>query len=1483
MLNEHLKTVILALVCLLALNTAAGAVDEIEIDCDRDARLLQYTFVEQYSHDWGAGKVPVSDAMQVYRVQDAASDTALLVHAFNGDVNRDEPAVFSFNDVTHSQVLDWDPLYVTISGFRLYYDSKTGDPAIAGGCYRNDSAFVVRIVPRTDRYNLIFLASGEDLTGNGAWEGRVSPVLVDDYDYDGVQEVFFYLDPGRDLRPRILYCVEPENLRLEWSLPVAAPVSVGNILSCRDSLHPAVMFATYNYKNGVEDDSFSDRFCYLAKVDSQGRLLFRRILSEEHGSKGIWHSERDECFYVFHALPMIEPDQADDLPPHRYQLSKIDRDGRLLKTVDVGERIRSGWRDDYDGDGTVDFYTLSSHGIIRVYDDNLTLLARSHETNLKRFLDTVRVEGQVRPAYLFLVGDGTGLYSPTFKRLAHLDVGISCYHPTVLDDGGHVVSFIATRDNMGVAVGVKRKEFGDFARILFWEYQDYVLLVLSALLLALVIVNTYRQKTARRLAKSQEQLHSILESTQDIFFKIDSHGRVQWVSSGGARVLGYGSPDDLVGMEARSFYADPDRRDQYSRLLKQSGKVTAFEAELIVRNGRRVIVSISSTLLRDRDGAVIGSEGVARDITQRERTDEALRVSEQRYRTLVEGAHEAIFTVDREGVFLYLNNVSAGVFGREPQELVGSAIQDCMPHDQASPFTERITGVFETGSGVIFESDIESQGKKTRYLTSMEPIRDKANAVASVLVISRDITALIQTQQELQSERDFIHSLLDTANSLIVCLDGRARITVFNREIEKVTGYSREEVIGKSWPEIFLPTDHHHHHLKSFADWVRQTPRNMYEGPLRTRSGEIRTILWSNSALFSADSEELTAIAVGQDITERRLAHQALRESNQRYVTLAESSTDGILAAGAKTRKYIYANPAMCRMLGYSRTELLQMRVGDLIPKSQVQHALSEFRRVTNDTRRLVSQLPMVRKDGRVIYVDISSSRQKFDGQDAVIGFYRDVTERIHAEEAIRASEEKYRLLVQNVGAVIALVSWEGKFLFVNENAARALNRKSDEIAGKSQWDLFPKDVADRQMRHIRRVIESKTELTTESRGFVGGQWRWFHTNLQPYRDAQGTTTAALVIAHDVTMRREAEDALRKSEKRFRELAELLPLTLFEMDSDGSFTFANQHGFETTGYTGADLDKGLNALDLFVPEDRDRVREDIDGTLNGEGISGSEYTVLRKDGSTFPVMIYTDRIVVDGSAVGLRGIIIDITKRRETERKLAAANRERYDQVRRIAGGVAHEIYNALFPATSSLYKLKERLHFEEPEEIRRNRKLLGLTESAVERAIDMTGLVAQFSKLESQKKTEKVNLRSVLLEVLESNESRIDELGVSVNLEIADHFTLRSFRPHIHSLFNNLTVNALDAMRDTPVRVLDISARKDGRRLKVEFADTGCGIDGEEIPRVFDAFYSTKPTSGTGLGLAMVRKIAELYDGDVTIESEIDKGTKFVIFFVSG
>ena len=129
-----------------------------------------------------------------------------------------------------------------------------------------------------------------------------------------------------------------------------------------------------------------------------------------------------------------------------------------------------------------------------------------------------------------------------------------------------------------------------------------------------------------------------------------------------------------------------------------------------------------------------------------------------------------------------------------------------------------------------------------------------------------------------------------------------------------------------------------------------------------------------------------------------------------------------------------------------------------------------------------------------------------------------------------------------------------------------------------------------------------------------------------------------------ITQTEQIREALLESERRYRELADFLPQIVFEIDEAGNFTFANRQAYSYSGYRPEDIDKGLNALELFVPEDRERVRESIRRILSGEQLGGNEYTAQRKDGSTFPVIVYSVPIVHDNKRVGLRGIVVDMTE-----------------------------------------------------------------------------------------------------------------------------------------------------------------------------------------------------------------------------------------------
>lgn len=236
---------------------------------------------------------------------------------------------------------------------------------------------------------------------------------------------------------------------------------------------------------------------------------------------------------------------------------------------------------------------------------------------------------------------------------------------------------------------------------------------------------------------------------------------------------------------------------------------------------------------------------------------------------------------------------------------------------------------------------------------------------------------------------------------------------------------------------------------------------------------------------------------------------------------------------------------------------------------------------------------------------------------------------------------------------------------------------------------------------------------------------------------------------------------------------------------------------------------------------------------------------------------------------------------KRTQEKLIAV--EKYRQAKDIAGGVAHEIHNALSPALNSLDKLERLLEAGRIDDLERVTRLLDLTGRAINRANSMTQLVNRYSRLDLEKRDDHVNLKSVVGSVIEEHETIIQKLGVEIKTVVADDINLPCFEPHVYSLINNLFVNALDVMGDVEKRLIAITAGQSSGHIRIEIEDSGSGIPEENLDRIFDAFFSTKPSSGTGLGLAIVKKVVDLYNGTIEVHSSLDKGTKFIIFMPSG
>jgi PAS domain S-box-containing protein len=238
------------------------------------------------------------------------------------------------------------------------------------------------------------------------------------------------------------------------------------------------------------------------------------------------------------------------------------------------------------------------------------------------------------------------------------------------------------------------------------------------------------------------------------------------------------------------------------------------------------------------------------------------------------------------------------------------------------------------------------------------------------------------------------------------------------------------------------------------------------------------------------------------------------------------------------------------------------------------------------------------------------------------------------------------------------LIDLSGKIVACNETGAKRLEKTIETAVGTVLRDYFPTKVSENRRLKGMEAIQSRKAVTFEDQA----EGRWYRNSIFPIFGEDGRPVRLAIYGSDVTEYKDALDALEKSEEKYKQLSDSLPQVVFETDESGNIIFANRVAFDLFGYTRDGYGKGLSALQMLIPEDRERAAANIQKTLKGEKFGGMEYTALTKDGRTYPVMLYSNPVVRDGNAVGLRGIIVDLTEVKRAEKAL----RESEEKYRRI-------------------------------------------------------------------------------------------------------------------------------------------------------------------------------------------------------------------------
>jgi len=672
--------------------------------------------------------------------------------------------------------------------------------------------------------------------------------------------------------------------------------------------------------------------------------------------------------------------------------------------------------------------------------------------------------------------------------------------------------------------------------------------------------------------------------------------------------------------------------------------------------------------------------------------DNALQESEAKFRSLVENTAAPVGITDLTGDFTYVNKALADLTGYTVQELVGHPFMEFLhPEDR-----ERVLKVFMKGVSTSEEAQqIEFRVKRgdgqILTLTSNPTRFEIAGKTVGFQAIITDITERKKREEALRESEQRLRSLYSTMSEG-VCLHeivydehGAAvdyRIIDVNPAYESIIGLPRERAVGSLASEIY-GTDEPPY-LDIYAQVAltgKPTTFETYFPPMKKHF----TI-----SVFSPGKGKFATVFA--DITERKRMQQTLEESEKRFKDVATSSADWIWEVD-KDGKYTFASGKVAQILCYTPEELIGKTPFELMPEDEAKRVAEIFRQVASEKKTIIDlENWNLTKNGERICL-LTNGVPILDEKGDLLGYRgvdKDITERRRVEKELRVSEEKHRTLFESMAQGVVYQDADGRIFSANPAAERILGLTLNQMQGRTSIDPRWRAIHDDGSDFPGETHPSMFALKTgeEVRNVVMGvfnpkseQYHWININAVPqFKPGEMKPSKVYTTFDDITERKRMEEELRRystnletlvfertkklteSERRFRELADLLPQIVFEIDENGNLRYMNRAAFAATGLSEEDYRRGLNASDMLAPAEHDRAVRGMRRIMGGEMIGEREFTVLRKDGTAFPVIVYTAPIVREGKSTGLRGIAVDITQRRRMEEEMRAS-KERLDYV----------------------------------------------------------------------------------------------------------------------------------------------------------------------------------------------------------------------------
>jgi len=510
------------------------------------------------------------------------------------------------------------------------------------------------------------------------------------------------------------------------------------------------------------------------------------------------------------------------------------------------------------------------------------------------------------------------------------------------------------------------------------------------------------------LIQSEEKYRNILESIQESYFEVDLAGNFTFVNDNVCQSLGY-PREEILGVNYRRYTVPEDAQKVYQafhEVFKTGKPNNGFSWRIVAKNGAMRYIEGSISLIKDSFEKPVGFRGIARDITEQKEMEEKLREEEQKIRALTEQSSDIILLIDKKGEIIYENKAVAKLLGYSPKERIGARLLENIHPDDLEKNVATVRKLFDSPGQPPVRAELRIRDKNGRWRVFEEVASGltKGNVVEALIINLRDITERKRAEEALVKSEERYRNLVENANIGIYEINyDTGHLTNVNDRVCKYTGYSREEILSMPFLELFTPESRMALMGRFAKLQAGEKLPPTAEYCVKTKSGQI---IWiSIHADYIYENGRLKrSRGILQNITERKLAEEAMRASEKKYRDIFENAIEGIYQVTPEG-KFITANAAFARMAGYDSPEELIDHIQNIQTQLYV-HPEDRIRFLDQIREKgLVNnfETEFKRKDGSAFWVSINARAVKDERGNITYheGFIEDITARKKAEEGL--------------------------------------------------------------------------------------------------------------------------------------------------------------------------------------------------------------------------------------------------------------------------------------------------------------------------------------------------------------------------------------------------------------------------------------------------------------------------------------------------